>query len=181
METKHEALNALLETLGIYYSATFVPFSRSRNAKENPNIEDLSLNWKVKLEHAAYAGGAACVIGTDYMQGIGHIPGYKHRLSLTVDEYDSLLATCEFGRTRHRYLASKPLPPPLLRDVMHCLVSDAEAIDYTFEDWAANCGYDTDSRKAESVYSRCLDIGLRLRRMLGDEKLIALREAYQDY
>ena len=76
----------------------------------------------------------------------------------------------------------KPLPPPTLRDVLHSLVSDAGAIDHaSFEDWAAEWGYETDSRKAETIYQDCLRIGLRLQAMIGNAKLEQLRTLFQDY
>jgi hypothetical protein len=59
---------------------------------------------------------------------------------------------------------------------------DADAIDHaTFADWASDFGYETDSRQAERIYKQCLEIGLKLRAMLGDSTLSELREAAQDY
>ena len=67
-------------------------------------------------------------------------------------------------------------------DVLSCLVSESDAIDSpAFDDWASNFGYDTDSRKAESVYRACLETGLKLRAAVGDSGLTKLREAFQDY
>jgi len=38
-----------------------------------------------------------------------------------------------------------------------------DARDYDgFEDWAGNFGYDSDSRKAETIYRKCLAIGPKL-------------------
>ena len=42
---------------------------------------------------------------------------------------------------------------PTVEDVLDCLASEASGIDYgTFEDWAEELGYDTDSRRAERTY-----------------------------
>ncbi len=71
---------------------------------------------------------------------------------------------------------------PKLTDVVHSLVMDASVLDSGgFEDWAADLGYDTDSRKAESIYRECLEIALKLRAGLGESVLSELREAAQDY
>jgi hypothetical protein len=43
---------------------------------------------------------------------------------------------------------------PTLADVLDCLASDAAGFQNaaSFEDWASEYGYDTDSRKAEKIY-----------------------------
>jgi hypothetical protein len=173
-------LNAVIESFGLEYSARFVPQSQSRNASE----KSPSLNWRVLVKH----GGAELV--TDYMQGIGHLPhaadARKALGSGDFARYERKVA--EEGKTG-RFLSgsqvmfiSKPLPAPLLRDVLYCLVLEASVIDYaTFEDWASEYGYDTDSRKAEKTYRACLKTALSLRAMVGDAGLTKLREAFQDY
>lgn len=41
--------------------------------------------------------------------------------------------------------------------------------------------YKADSRKGEAIYRHCLEIGLNLRLMLGNDGLVKLQEAFQDY
>jgi hypothetical protein len=63
---------------------------------------------------------------------------------------------------------------------MQSLVRDADALHSAgFDDWAADYGYDTDSRKAESIYRACLEIGQKLRAGLGQALLDELRLAAQ--
>lgn len=65
---------------------------------------------------------------------------------------------------------------PNAADVLHCLALDAEAINYaTFEQWADEFGYDTDSRAAERSYQECLRAGLFLRAVLGEKDLETLQ------
>lgn len=72
------------------------------------------------------------------------------------------------------------LPNPC--DVMACLVMDSSVLDCGgFENWAAEFGYDTDSRKAESIYGACLETALALRAGLGGDTLAELAEAFADY
>lgn len=54
--------------------------------------------------------------------------------------------------------------------VLECLLSDA-SVEYnrSFEDWAGDLGYDTDSRKAEKIYKACLKIAKKLHALLGDD------------
>ena len=60
---------------------------------------------------------------------------------------------------------------PVAVDVLDCLISDASSIDYAmgFEDWAADFGYDTDSRKAERIYKACESIGHKVKKFLGSQ------------
>ena len=80
-------------------------------------------------------------------------------------------------------MKNKPVEiKPEPRDVIHCLLSDGEAIDHAkYEDWADNFGYDRDSRKGEAIYRHCLELGLQLRSSLGDDNLRKLREAFEGY
>lgn len=165
----HSALDAAIAALGIEYRAVFVPLSQSRNAGgERPTI-----NWRVYLSR----NGAA--LDTDYMQGSGYIPlpaGVNYR---TVYGDELIRGACESGRAGH---FGQKLKAPTLRDVLFCLIADAGAIDAaSFEDWAADYGYDPDSRAAERIYNECLALGLKLRRLIGDAGIATLREAFQDY
>jgi hypothetical protein len=65
-------------------------------------------------------------------------------------------------------LGYNPDDIPAAADVFDCLVSDADAIDFdTFEDWAREYGYDTDSRKAERDYHACRKTADQLLTFLG--------------
>lgn len=71
---------------------------------------------------------------------------------------------------------------PCSRDVIHGLIMDSSVLECSsFEDWAMDYGYETDSRKAESVYKQCLAIALKILAALGHENLAKLRELFQDY
>lgn len=68
---------------------------------------------------------------------------------------------------------------PELADVLDCLASDACSYDNArdFEDWCAEYGYDTDSRKAERTYRAVERQREGLYRLLGDEAYRELLEA----
>lgn len=59
---------------------------------------------------------------------------------------------------------------PTAADVLDCLASDAAGFEnaQSFEDWCAEYGYDTDSRKAFRTYSTIRRQANKLRAMLGD-------------
>lgn len=67
--------------------------------------------------------------------------------------------------------------------VLHCLLSDADGVANArgFEDWCADYGYGSDSRKAYRTYEACGEVDRHMRRVFAPEALEALREALQDY
>jgi len=60
---------------------------------------------------------------------------------------------------------------PKADEVLGCLASDSAAIENTrsFEDWCAEFGYDSDSRKAEKTFKVCEHQAKRLRSFLGED------------
>lgn len=58
---------------------------------------------------------------------------------------------------------------PDVASVLDCLASDASSFDnaQSFEDWAADMGWDTDSRKAERTFKAIKRQSERLKRFLG--------------
>ena len=150
---------------GLTYSVQFVPWNQSRNRDDKTP----SLNWLVTIGRAGRGS-----LTTDYMQGIGHAPGYKPLQRVTVDIQNQWEAIANTGRNRH---GKAKLPK--LRDVLYSLVSDSDVLEHScFDDWADCYGYDTDSREAERIYRACLDIALQLRQLID---LNEAREAFEDY
>lgn len=58
---------------------------------------------------------------------------------------------------------------PTVVDVMSCVISDALSFDNnpTFEDFAAEFGYDSDSRRAEGIYNACREMSVQVHNFLG--------------
>ena len=66
-------------------------------------------------------------------------------------------------------------------DVVNCLIVDSDVLNYSsFEDWAENLGYDTDSRKAEDMWKSCQKIAASVKALLGAD-FEQFQEASQDY
>lgn len=178
-----ESIQEVAEQLGLTMHAEFVPWSKSRNSGE----KHPSLNWKISLSK-----NGKVFLTTDYSAGCGHCPSYKAPVkdlgnANSIMRAEFIERECETG---HRALSivgsvaqSMGMPiRPEFADVLHSLASDASVIDYgSFEDWAREFGYDTDSRKAETIYRACLEIALKLRNALGDEGLMTLQDACQGY
>lgn len=195
MTDAKETAQAAIDALGLKIRAQFVPFSQSRNRDE----KSPSLNWRVTLVRVHTPGNEAGrdVLTTDYSAGLAHCPswgakpphGYPNHASMW--ERDAPAWECENGRAAAYFSyapngftpksKTAPLMPDAL-DVIYSLVSDASVLDSSsFEEWAAECGYDPDSRQAESIYRACLAIALQLRNAIGDAGLETLRNAFQDY
>lgn len=178
-----EKAKAFADASGIEYKAEFVPQSKSRNAGN----KEPSLNWRITLRKNGRE------LTTDYMQGIAHLPHYSHAFARNAVYDAAVREACETGKSRiiphkNAYDAAqggravpvaREIPAPEFADVLYSLVSDAEVLEYSsFDEWAENFGYDTDSRKAEQTYRACLDIALKLRAIVDLDKA---REAFQDY
>lgn len=173
-----------ITSLGLSLKAEFVPFSQSRN-KDN---EYKSLNWVITL-----LKNDKEVITTDYMQGIGHAPSYKNKVTFSSGKVDSYLQgkaetlEAETGRIARKmsdsvYQGKEKLQPPTIEESLYALVMDSDVLNYSdFEDWADSVGYDRDSRKGESVYRACLETALKLNAFIGSEELSRLNELFQDY
>jgi hypothetical protein len=60
---------------------------------------------------------------------------------------------------------------PTIADALHCVASDAMGYEgsRSFEDWAGDYGYDTDSRAAEATYEQVKAQTRALRRLLGQD------------
>ena len=155
------------------YRAEFIPQSKSRNAGE----QRPTLNWRVTFSRAGRT------LTTDYSAGIAHLPGYVHKMRRTVADAEYEKRCAESGLCAREFESQglRKIPAPAASDVLHCLLMDAEALDASgFEEWADNLGYDSDSRAAERTYRACLETGLQLRAMIGDELTGRLREALAD-
>jgi len=60
---------------------------------------------------------------------------------------------------REKIVASyKKAAPIALEDILDSLRMDAMGADQSFDDWAGDCGADTDSRKALATYEACRDV-----------------------
>lgn len=196
-----DALAAHNITMGV----TFVPYSQSRNA---PGKGDMfpgpCLNWKVELRR-----NGRPFLETDYSAGSGHCPGDKMKQPAAFDRPARFWRAavveweCENGyraawsqwggfrrwqkpRTDAEIEAGKPREfealEPAIEEVFYSLMMDSNVLDYpTYEDWAAEYGYDPDSRKGEAVYRSCLELALKMRAGLGESVMAELRDAFQDF
>lgn len=184
-EKTPDSPETVLAALGVTVDSVFVPFSQSRSKDSKyPN-----LNWRVTIKR-----NGRDVLTTDYSAGMAHAPGYNKKPHAGFQGSNSIYqrivtrAECEKGKPVRRVLANDDClhgrdwiePNPV--DVLYSLSMDSDVLDSGgFEDWAANFGYDTDSRAAESIYRACLELALQMRAAFGSEGMTALQTAFEDY
>ncbi len=77
------------------------------------------------------------------------------------------------------FKGAEPKPEDVISSLLSDMNTGAEDGN-TFENWAADLGYDPDSRSAERVFKACLRIAPKVRRLLGDD-LEAFQEAASNY
>lgn len=171
--TPRERFEALMLTHAITVEAVFVPWSRSRSATKDQRFSDYNLNWSVTIKKNGRE-----IIASDYSAGMAYCPSYKASAYKSIDHVDAIVYECEHGRRWRGMFARHTeaiTPDPI--QVFAAFCRDADAIDYArYEDWAADLGYDPDSRKGELVYRQCLSAALSLRAALGDTVLTEMRE-----
>jgi hypothetical protein len=173
-------------------TSRFVPRSLSRDPTQP------QLNYRVDIS-LTVTPSLVILRDIDYSMGVGHIPNYqKSYASLHNSHYKKrvLDTICETGFEPLKINYSDPdlpygnpprpdhrktiLPDP--HNVIACLFLDASVLNYsTFEDWASDYGYDTDSRKALKAYEDCLRIGLALRNNLPTPIFDQLQKEAQEW
>ena len=187
--TEDEALadiKVILDKVKLKYTTEFVPYSQSRSYKKDEFVRNKNLNWKVGFYLPSGYG-----FQTDYSQGQGHIPNYNRkiwrtsngRFNLIAEQAINQIVETGYYSSTSSFCNSKgaPIPHPKMYDVLGCLLSDADVLNYPcFEDWAENYGYEVDSRKAEKIYKDCLELGLKMRVMFGEPTLSQLQELFRD-
>lgn len=187
METEITAtpnLDKLLSSLK--WEFVFVPWKASRNRNEKYP----SLNWIVVLRTDTKS------MSVEYMAGSGHCPSYEQRE--THESRNGVHHECATGKPytdgwNNRFKATKKAKEngtlengniiPKRKDVIYSLVSDSYSADESFEDWASNFGYDSDSISAKNTYETCVKQTREFTavlRALGI-KFDDLREEFQDY
>ena len=178
-----ESIAAFMKENGLTLESVFVPWSRSRSFVDGTPAHKRNLNWKVTLKR-----NGRDVLTCDYSAGIGHAPSYSAKMmgrGFTVDDEAALLIETEQGFAASRigdYADRKRPILPETASVLSSLAMDSDVLDYrSFEDWAPELGYDSDSRAAEKIYRACLEIALALRNGLGESLFAKLRDAVSGY
>lgn len=160
-------------------------------------------NWEHDAFNIMFQKGTRSPVTFDYKMGLGNrfndfkqffsspstVRDYIKDLRALYDVDQSFPVSRVIKNTmeKENYLSKVRKPcnayvfVPTQANVLYCLLSDMEAIEYTFDDWCANFGYDTDSRKAEKIFHACMEEGKKLLKIFTKDQIEELREVLQDY
>lgn len=105
----------------------------------------------------------------EYHQGIGHRKPKRGYGELLYSRTPSI----EYIKEATRIIQ------PKLDDILYCLVSDSDVMEYSFEEWCNNTGYDPDRISHKKIYDACRENAEKLLKLGID--LEKAREAFQDY
>lgn len=154
---------------GVSMTATPVPV--------NPHMEsDPDSRWSKEASHFLVtlekSGGRPMV--TYYSVGVGIVESWvanhgKTRFGLASFNRADFKRNPRTIAAREFFDANKGDYRPDLSSVLDCLVCDSACVENapTFEDFAADLGYDPDSRKAERIFHTCCLQSRALRALLG--------------
>lgn len=152
------------------YSARFEP-----QADLPAKLNECRVKWSITLTR----NGATMVV--PYSTGIGHLKGYRQG-ERSANYGDSVRTACRTGHSPRMAKFRVAAVEPKLADVLHCLLVASDVLDYSrFEDWAAEFGYDSDSRTAERTYQQCLQQSLQFRQLYSDSERETLRHVFANY
>jgi hypothetical protein len=173
-----EAIQRALEPFE--FDFTYVP-GTPYNDKGEVDRGLIRLSYEVTVK---YRGKKMLTL--PYSMGIAHMKEYEAELKKTNSNYSRITIAgasviAEILRTgKVRPSAPQTMPKPA--DVMYCLLCDMDVMHHRdFESWASDCGFDTDSRKAEGIYKACLAQALLMHATITGEHLAQLKEAFADY
>lgn len=71
--------------------------------------------------------------------------------------------------------------PPDNAGILYGLALDSSALEYSFEDWCSEYGYDSDSRKAHATYEACIDNARKMLKCFSKQSIQNIQEILQDY
>jgi hypothetical protein len=118
----------------------------------------------------------------NYSQGLGYVKtdnnlkkegikaGQRTVLKFDSSEQKEKIARKCFERNYHMMTFQVfAVVNPELDQVLYCLFSDSEAHNDSFENWADNFGYDSDSIAAKKIYDACIENYFKLKKALGKD------------
>lgn len=156
-----ETIEATLRDLGFRIESVLV--------RDDFDGRDGSSHWAVTIVKDGQS------MQMEYTQGCAY-RHYRNGQPIKLNTFGQRMTIDQLERNKR----SKP-NNPTLPDVLHRVMMDAQDVAYgqTFEDFAAEYGYDEDSRSAERIFHACRDQYFGLQRLGAD--LDELSELFQDY
>lgn len=134
-------------------------------ARETMTAATFAARWLVTIEAKRMPDHQARATAPTDLEGM---TGWRVRLA-HLDGGDPLAVNYYMGAAwTHHGPNGTTYDPPTVEQVLYSLAADAQGVENvdTFEEWAQNYGYDTDSRKAEATYRAVVEEVRRVRAWL---------------
>lgn len=161
------------EKHGLSIEAHYIKPSENVMKKENGTITWKPYEYECKL-HQESTGK---VFGFRYTIGVGcNKEWMRYNQPFSRNTVYNVEKSClAYHNPYHR-------PVPKLSQALESLAMDISCLtDYqSFEAWAQEFGYDTDSRAAEKIYNACKDELARLTEAFGPDFVRELSEVHED-
>lgn len=183
-EIARESAKALFDALGIVASCSMpagaVDEPETKSDKAWPHI-----SFWITFTNAKGKG-----FSTRYKLGVGHVKwtgkGLPERVQVFVNsrqknphvQFVDKLAEAQAAA----YLANEQKVRPEAFEVLACVCAEShEARENSFEDWAENFGWNTDSRKAERMHRQLSDQWHTLAALIGRENVQKFAELHNQF
>lgn len=166
LNPQDKAVADYLATIGVTFTAALV------GATERDGWE--CDEWRVKLVKRAQSGGKMAELATAYYTGTGH------RASKAPMPHSVKINPHSLHAEGWRAQNLRPVTPTAA-SVLHGLLLDASSADANFLDWCGDFGYDTDSRKALTVYEACCSTRADVHNLFTRDERAALATMLEDY
>lgn len=166
----------ILKRLNIRFEYEFVPYSQAKNRKEfriETGTKHLCWIYSMFVNNRLILSGP-------YMAGSGHCPSYKAS-DRSADTVRRIEMEIETGKSHVRGTLGREPILPKDTDVFSCVLTDGQALEQTFEEWARDLGLSSDSIKAKSMYDTCVEIGIKMNNAIGSADMSDLRKAFANY
>lgn len=166
LNPQDKAVADYLTAIGVTFTAALV------GATERDGWE--CDEWRVKLVKRAESGGKTAELATTYYTGTGHRAS-KTPMPKSVKINPRSLHAEQWTLQNVRPVA------PTAASVLHNLLLDAGSAESNFPDWCGAFGYDTDSRKALTVYEACCSTRADVNKLFTRDERAALATMLEDY
>lgn len=161
MNEQDKAVNEYLKTINVEFFAV----CRGETKRDDWVCDE----WLITLSRPGHMLDTRFYTGTGYRKSAIKMPPDIARLR------PNILARVEWER---RHL--KPVAPTAA-SVLYSLLSDATGSEEPFDYWCANYGYDSDSRKAFSIYETCCEIRQQVDKFFTREERDTLQKLLENY
>ena len=173
VEEKRPEAKKVIRDLNLTITSTFVPYSQTRDAVEQPLVRQRSMNWVVSLFR-----GSRFVVTSAYQLGVQDCPSYAGGPAFPFGFTGGIVRETELGLFATTQNFGKKIKPRPESVIEMLVMLEKTRLDSCFKVWADRRGLDPYDPDTLRLYRQGMDIYTRMRAALGDENLARLEHAY---